>query len=147
VATAGVVKDQIEVHDIASGKVVRALENAIDDAQSMAFDPSGQFLAAVSKRLGVGVWHVETGNPVQPDLLSKANDYYWCVRFHPDGEHIALGLWSGFVEIIHLQTGEYRLSQDTSPHHGRVHDLALTRDGKHMFTAGGDGVVLVWDLV
>jgi WD40 repeat protein len=146
VAASGVEVGRIVMYDVESGEIVGKVEKTMDEARSMAFDPSGQLVAAVAVTGGVGVWDIESGEAMLPDLLNMRADYYWCVRFHPDGKHIAFGLWSGFVEVIRINDGEYAINQDAPVHYGRVRDLAITRDGKRMFTAGDDGAILIWKL-
>ena len=70
----------------------------------------------------------------------------WCTNFHPGGQHVGFGLWSGFLEIINIETGSYALDQNAPPHKGRVWDVAFSADGKRMFSGGDDGVVLIWEL-
>jgi hypothetical protein len=85
-------------------------------------------------------------NAVLPNLLNMRADYYWCVWFHPDGKHVAFGLWSGFVLVMRLKDGGYVVRQNTPVHQGRVWDLAFTRDGRRMVTGDDDGVILIWDI-
>ena len=92
------------------------------------------------------MWDLKSGETMLPHLLSMRADYYWCVRFHPDGKHVGFGLWSGFVEVIRLTDGDYTVKQDVPIHRGRVWDLVFTRDGKKMVTGGDDGVILIWDI-
>ncbi len=146
VAASGVEPREVIVYEIDSGNIITRIPTTMDDARSMAFDPNGQFIAAVSTGGGAGVWDLRNGDPVLPDKLKMDADYYWCARFHPDGNHLALGLWSGFVEMIRLSDGERVIHQDVSPaHNGRVRDLAFSHDGSRLFSGGEDGVVLVWD--
>ncbi|HWO21083.1 MAG TPA: hypothetical protein VNO30_20085 [Kofleriaceae bacterium] len=146
VAASGIEPGRILIYEVTRGEVVSRIENTMDDARSMAFDPSGRFLAATARLGGAGLWNVETGEAVLPDLLNMRADYYWCVRFHPNGEHVGFGLWSGFVNVIRIADGDYAVTQDKPIHQGRVNDIAFTRNGKHMVTGGDDGVVLVWEL-
>ena len=146
VAASGVEQDRIVIYDVASGDIVGRVEHTMNDARDMAFDPSGRYLAAIARNLGVGLWDLKSGDTLLPDLLNMRAKYYWCVRFHPDGKHVGFGLWSGFVEVIGLKDGDYMVNQEEPVHRGRVRDLAFTRDGKQMVTGGDDGVVHIWDI-
>jgi WD40 repeat protein len=146
-AASGVEPGRIVVYDLTSGDIVRRIEGAMDDARSMTFDPTGKFLAATARLGGAGLWNVETGAALLPELINMAADYYWRVAFHPDGKHIGFGLWSGFVEVIAVADGSYAVVQPEEPaHHGRVNDIVFSRDGARMFTVGDDGAVLIWEL-
>ena len=146
VAASGVEPGRIVIYDIQSGQIVNRLENTMDKARSLAFAPNGRFIAAVATTGGAGLWDLQSGKAVLPDLLNMQTDYYWCVRFHPDGEHVAFGLWSGFVELIRIKDGSYSVNQDAPVHRGRVNDVAINRQGTRMFSGGDDGVILIWDL-
>jgi WD40 repeat protein len=146
VAASGVEAGRIIIYDLAGGEIVSRIEGTMDSARSMAFDPSGRFLAAAAEFGGGGLWDAETGEALLPELINMRADYYWCVRFHPDGDHVGFGLWTGFVEVIRIADGEFAVTQDAPIHHGRVNDLAFTRDGRRMVTGADDGIVLVWEL-
>jgi WD40 repeat protein len=146
VAAAGVEPGRILLYDIEKNGVVGKLEHTMDDTQSMAFDPSGRFLAAVARSGGSGLWDLQSGEAVLPRLFNMQNDFYCCVQFHPDGEHVGFGLWSGFAKITRLKDGRTVVRGDTPPHTGRVLDIAFSRDGKRMFTGSDDGTLLVWEL-
>jgi WD40 repeat protein len=145
VAAPGIEPRRIVIFDADGGQVVHRLEQAMDDARAMMFDPTGEYLAAVSRNGGARIWRVATGEVLLPDQLSLDADYFWSVAFHPAGRHIALGLWSGFVHAIRIADGEYAEIQDEPAHQGRVNNLVFQRDGARMFSGGDDGV-LVWSL-
>jgi WD40 repeat protein len=146
VAASGVEPGRIVIYDISSGQIVGRLEQTMNAARSIAFDPSGRFLAAVAESGEAGLWELQSGAPMLLERIDRRADYYWCVRFHPDGRHVAFGLWSGFVELIGLQDGSFVINQDEPVHLGRVWDLAFTRDGRRMFTGGDDGLIITWGL-
>ncbi len=146
VAAPGVEPGRILIYSVDTGEIVQRLEGTMDDARSIAFDPSGKLLSAVARSGGVRLWSLESGDALLPEILHMRLDHYWCVQFHPDGEHLGFGLWSGFAKIIRLKDGRTVLRRDAPAHKGRVMDLAFSRDGKRMFTGGDDGAALIWDL-
>jgi WD40 repeat protein len=147
VAASGVEPERIVIYNVRSGRIIGRLEQTMNDARSIAFDPSGRFLSAVATFGGVGLWDLRSGNALLPDLLNMHADYYWCVQFHPDGKHVGFGLWSGFVKLIRLDDGAYAIRRREIPvHQGRVWDLAFSRDGRRMITGGDDGVILIWNI-
>jgi WD40 repeat protein len=146
VAASGVDSGSVVIYDIERGRVSSRIDGTMDSARSIAFSPSGTFLAAVSQTGGAGLWSLATGTALLADRLNQSADYYWCVRFHPDGNHVAFGLLSGFVEIFNVHDARVCLNQEAPVHNGRVWDLAFSPDGKRMASGGDDGMVLIWDL-
>jgi len=143
VAASGVDAKSIVFYNVADGGEVNRLAGISDRVHAMAFDPKGRFLAALFSQAGAAVWDLENGVRILSDVLDTSV-VYRSVRFHPDGQHVALGLWSGFVEVINFRDGRYLLKE--RGHHGSVGDLAFFSDGKRMVTGGDDGAVLVWNL-
>jgi WD40 repeat protein len=146
VAASGVEPGRIVLYDVAGGRVAGRVEGTMNQARSMAWDPSGRYLAAVATTGRAGVWDLRTGEPVLPALQDERADYYWCVRFHPDGGRVAFGLWSGFVQRVHLPDGGLDLGGEPPDHRGRVYDLAFTPDGRRLASGGDDGVVVIRDV-
>lgn len=146
VAASGVEPGRVVLYDLASGEVAGRLEGTPDAARSMDWDPSGRFLAAVGTDGRAGVWALDGGEPVLPALRDPRANYHWCVRFHPDGARVALGLWSGFVQVLRLDDGSQEGGGESPDHHGRVWDLAFSPDGGRLFSGGDDGVVLIHEL-
>lgn len=146
VAASGVEPGRVVLYDVASGEVAGRLEGTPGEARSMDWDPSGRFLAAVGMDGRAGVWALDGGGPLLPALADPRANHHWCVRFHPDGARVALGLWSGFVRVLRLADGGQEKGSETPDHAGRVCDLAFSRDGTRLFSGGDDGVVLIHDL-
>jgi WD40 repeat protein len=145
VAASGIEPGRIVIYHVDSGMIVDRIEPAMNSARSIAFDPNGRFLVAVGQTGGIRLWDLESRKALLPERLNLATDYYWCARFHPDGERIAFGLWSGFVEVIHLQSETLIMQQEVPPHRGRVWDVAFTPDGMRLLSGGDDGAVLIWE--
>jgi len=146
VVASGFEREKFTNFNVDTGAVVGRVRGTMDSARSLALDPSGRFVAGVAQNGGVGLWDVALQRPLWQQRLNLEANYYWCTNFHPAGRHVGFGLWSGFLEVIDIETGWYALDQDTPPHKGRVWDIAFSVDGSRMFSGGDDGVVLVWEL-
>jgi WD40 repeat protein len=145
VAVAGAEADKILIFDVERGSREQELEGAPRQARWVSFDPSGRYLAAIEwLSHGTLLWDVRSGEQLLPRIFHSRRESFWSLCFHPDGEHLALGMLSGYVLVVRLADGEYVVDQRA--HAGRVWDLAFTPDGKHMISGGDDAVAHVWEL-
>ncbi len=145
VAVAGAEDDKLLIFDVERGSREQELEGAPRQARWVSFDPSGRYVAAIEwLSHGTLLWDVRSGEQLLPQLFNSRRESLWSLCFHPDGEHLALGMLSGYVLVVRLADGEYVVDQRA--HAGRVWDLAFTPDGKHLISGGDDAVAYVWEL-
>jgi len=144
VAASGIEPVRIVLVDIETNEITARLEGATEPAQAMTIDPSGRWLAMIGVRGGIAVWDLRSGDRIASDVLNLEDELYWCAAFHPDGEHIALGTWSGFVRVIRLNDGEIVFDPDPHPHDGNVREVAFSGDGKLLVSCGDDAKGILW---
>lgn len=145
IAIAGEETGSILIYNVDDGNLVQRLKGGPVHARWVSFDPRGHYVAAIEwYSHGTYLWDIQSGKMHLPDIFSSEAETYWCLRFHPDGNHLALGMLSGYVVMIKLDDGEFVIDQKV--HKGRVWDLAFTPNGKHMVSGGDDGIVYIWDL-
>ncbi|HZH31997.1 MAG TPA: WD40 repeat domain-containing protein [Pyrinomonadaceae bacterium] len=145
IAVAGVEKGAIRIYDLKQDEPVKSLQDAPDQARWISFDPHGRYLAAIELNShGTFVWNVRSGKQILPDVFGAEFESYWCLRFHPNGKYLALGMLSGYVVVVRLADGEFLL--DEKQHKGRVWDLVFTPDGKHLISGGDDATLFLWEL-
>jgi len=114
---------------------------AVGMAQSMAFSPDGQSLAAMSAGGTMGVWDVTTGQLRYSlaDHASRAS-----VAFSPDGRRLATGNLFGTVRLWDAQTGQY-ISTLPGEHIHSVGGLAFSPDGRRLAAGYFDRLIDTWD--
>lgn len=145
IAVAGEEDGSILIYNVDDGNLVQSLKGGPDHARWVSFDPLGRYVAAIEwYSHGTYLWDVQSGKMYLSDIFNSEAETYWCLRFHPDGNHLALGMLSGYVVMIKLDDGEFVIDQKA--HKGRVWDLAFTPNGKYMVSGGEDGIVCIWDL-
>jgi len=149
----GLVSNQgrVRLHDLARPEDIRVLQPlqwpinanyqpavALSD---LAFGPDGSWIAAASDR-GLAVWDSRTGQLAQrlhEDRVGTA------VAPAPDGRGIAVA-WDGGT--ISLVDPAWRETTRLSGGHqgGRVLKLLFAPDGRHLYSMGMDGMIVLWDL-
>lgn len=65
------------------------------------------------------------------------------IAFHPEGDRIALGTQSGYVELWTVREPEKIL--DWKAHTNQIVSLQLTSDGLRLVSRGADNMIRVWD--
>ena len=68
------------------------------------------------------------------------------IQYAPDGKSFAL-LDKNGITFWDSEKHETRLGESLNGHYGPVKALTLSKDGRLMATGGGDGTILIWDVV
>lgn len=79
--------NRVGLWEIPTGNLIRTLDGARGQIQSVAFDPTGKFVAAGSQDGTIRVWDVATGR--QTDLLDGHLGAVDEIAWSPVGDHIA----------------------------------------------------------
>ena len=137
-------EEAVRLYDIDSGELMMILHDAPPAARWLNFDPKGNYLAIIERRShGIFLWDLRTRARHLAWRFDASTEAYWCLRFHPDGRHLGLGMLSGYVELVELEGGQ--TVWDQRIHAGRVWDVAFTADGSGMASGGDDGSVYLLD--
>jgi WD40 repeat protein/beta-lactamase regulating signal transducer with metallopeptidase domain len=133
---------------------VQVLTGAPREVKSVCFSSDGRRLVA-SGRSGIALFEMPSGK-----LLNSIRTEYGvpCVMFAGDGSIVASGGWTGEIVLWNARTGhriasgqehaiDPGIKQATSIGAiGWGQGLRVTRDGRHLLTAGRDGTIRVWPL-
>jgi len=102
-----------------------------------------QYLDPKLKTIGMMVWDVETGEPINtfPDLQDSVS----ALALNPDGTQVFAGAGSGGdITVWDLASGEQlRVFEG---HSAKINSMAITPDGKLLISGGADRVFIVWDV-
>ncbi len=139
--------NEIVLYDV-TGKepalVARASAH-LDPVQSLAWSPDGKRIATGAFRRVV-LWNGET-LAQEREIPGGLTDRITALRFLPEGKQLIAAdgraAEEGTVRIIEIATGAVTASW--LAHNDTIFDLALSRDGKLLATAGGDRLVKIWD--
>ncbi len=128
--------------------------------RSLAIAPEGKTVAASQHVPGrdkivvppsFHLWNLETGE-MKVDLTKEVTGGMSAIAYSPDGKWLATGRGNIEVErpdsrVTLLDPSTGKKIRELTPGHSRgVTDIAFHPDGKHIFSAGRDQLVKVWQL-
>jgi hypothetical protein len=129
------------VWDVATGKLLRALEHPKEGVRAVAISPDGSRIAtSMFPRLEVMIWD---SNP-QPLAVLTLTQTSQALEFSPNGELLAAGSNDGRVRI-YSKNG--KLLSDLQAHRGSVLSLAFSADGGLLASGSWDRTARIWDLM
>jgi WD40 repeat protein len=132
---------QLQLWDMATGKLLRSLADPPMLLWSLAMSPDGRVIAAGSGDFTIRLWETATGQP--RGTLAGHRLEARALVFARDGRLLFSGGGDRTLRVWEMATGRERGHFDTpSP----VNALALSADGRSVAAAGDDGTALVWDL-
>lgn len=124
-----------------SGKLYRRLEGHAQPLTAVAFSPDGRWLATAGDDALIGIWDNATGQRVArlEGHLGGITDLAFCQHapyiLASAGRDHAVRLWQVQTRTV-LTT--------LLGHNDAVHRVTFSPDGQLVFSAGADGVALVW---
>ncbi|NER20366.1 MAG: WD40 repeat domain-containing protein [Symploca sp. SIO1C2] len=147
ILASGSVDQTIKLWNLATGKLLYALEGHSSAVLSVAFHPDGKTLASASN-LAVGngnlkLWDVKTGTLQQVFDQGLLNFRVSCVTFSPNGQTLATGNIDATIKLWKLSNG--KLYRTLKGHGWDVTSVAFSRNGKLLVSGGLDGGIKIWN--
>lgn len=117
-----------------------------DPVQSVTWSPDGKRIATGAFRRVI-FWTAEP-LALEREIITGLTDRIAELQFRPDGKGLVVAdgvvAEEGTVRILDPESGSVTASWPA--HEDTIFDLAISKDGKLLATAGGDKVVKIWDL-
>lgn len=120
---------------------LRALKRRTKTIHRLAFDPTGERLAAACMDGAVRIWQTESDN--EPLIYEGHRGFVFGVAFSPDGQRVASGGWGGAIHICDAVTGARAMI--LQGHDSFVHAIVFSADGRRIASSSEDRTVRLWD--
>lgn len=142
----------LTVYDTEAFKKQRSIK--IDGLQYFEVSRDGQWIAAVTKKGGTSIELVDlTSGKAVKQVAVPASKAVTKIKFDPTGNFlislsnvVPRGSSTGDYSITFWDLQQGREAFQLTGHSAAVSDLAFSKDGKVLFSAGFDGLVKVWSL-
>ena len=118
------------------------LRGHTDRVHGVAFSPDGRMLASVSWRSPyVILWDVNS----QSRIRTMSGGSGWSVAWSPDGQTLAVGIYSGTIHLYDPNTGSKK--QSLNGHSNDVRSVAFHPNGRILASGSEDNTIRIWEPV
>jgi WD40 repeat protein len=131
---------EVSLFNPAEGTLVATLGQLSDVAFGVAFDPTGDRLAACSADRTIQIYDLKSRTAQSP--IEDHADWVLGIAWNPDGTQLASASRDKTSKVFDAKTGESLATY--SGHAETVFAVAFAADGKSVYSAGGDKRIHVW---
>jgi WD40 repeat protein len=130
----------IKLWDVVTGKLLRTTDATEDRVLSVAFSPDGKMILSGDRLNEIKLWNTATGRLIH--TFSGHSQGVSSVAFSPDGTRVFSGSHDHTIKVWDTSTA--RLIRTLS-HGTEVYEIAVSRDGSRVLSAGGTEAKL-WEV-
>jgi WD40 repeat protein len=135
--------ERIEVWDVESRGMAKAMPGHTRWVYCLAFHPDGKQLASGGWDNTIKLWNLATGDAIR--TIQGHRGFVEEIAFSPDGTQLASVSEAKGVWLWEVATGRELAAFHGHAHY--VHGLAFHPDGRRIFSGSLDGTVKAWDIV
>lgn len=114
-----------------------------DIANSVAFTPDSEFVAAGMSYGAIQLWRADTGEQV--NILSGHDYAVRAIAISPDGQILVSASSDQTIKLWNLQTGELLRTISMDDSDGIVQTLLISPDGQRLATATNRNTLQLWN--
>jgi WD40 repeat protein len=129
---------EVQLWGVQSGARLREYTGKGGPAGHLAFSADGRKIVALSGDVAT-VWESDTARPIVN--IAGAQHDIRSVALSPDGNWVAVALWSGEVQLKSTRPGEQGRTVVT--HQGGARAVAFSSDSEWLASGGSDGVAVL----
>jgi WD40 repeat protein/uncharacterized caspase-like protein len=136
--------NNVELRDLASGKLLRQFGAGQGPVTSVAVSSDGQYIASASGNLdgSIRLWNFASGELLRK--FAKTSGFLHSIAFTPDSRYIISAVQDGGnigLSLWDIETGlvKRRFSQPAGA-------FTLTPDGRYIISADQTSLILMWDI-
>lgn len=141
VLASGTSEGNIQLWDVASGKIAATLKGHSNSVNCVAFSSDGKVLASASGDSTIRLWDIQTAR--NTTTLNGHTSYVQALAFSLDGKRLVSGGADNTVRIWSLTTGKNPLV--LRGHADWVMTVAFDPSGKGVASGSVDKTVRLWD--
>ena len=139
---AAATRRDIWLYDARSGVVLKLLTGHTDSVLTVAFSPSGNYLASGGFDGTVRGWNVRSGTLFE--TITGHGGSVRSVRFSPDGSTLASAGEDKLIRLWDVWNAD--LKRTLVGHSEPVHTVAFSPDGLTIASGSRDGAIMLWDV-
>jgi WD40 repeat protein len=140
-ATAGFYSAIGEIWQLPDGARIATLEGHTTRLRSVAYDPTGSYMATGDEKGTVILRSAETGDP--QISFDTGNWQVLSLAFSPDRRYLAIGL--ARQEIVIYDVRDREIVTRWAAHGSAINRVIYSPDGSLLISCGDDGLIRFWD--
>lgn len=122
----------------------KILHEHTDQVRSVAYDPTGQFMASASSDQRIILRNATDGTPLLEALVGHRS-LVTALAFNSDGSVLASGGADQMIILWDTQTGE-RIGEALLGHENEIWSLDFSPDNQILVSASEDGTIVLWNV-
>ena len=140
----GFTTGELELWDVKSGKLLRAIPNAHEDVVwSVDISEDGERVVSGSRDTTVRLWDTQSRTQIGHTLRGHESAVL-SVAFSRDGKRVVSGSIDNTIRLWNTQSGT-QIGHPLRGHESAVYSVAFSRDGQRVVSGSWDTTVRLWD--